>query len=163
MSLTSKKFEVRQLSQAAVFLTLLATSCIANAGEVYKTVDSQGRVTYSDQPSPNATRIKIDPVHKDASSERDRISKQMQSYAQADAQRSEAATTQQHTQAEKEAAEQRRQQACKQARDRYLTFKEARRPYRRDDQGNRVYYSSAEIDAERAAAEKDMNRICAAQ
>ncbi len=39
-------------------------------------------------------------------------------------------------------------------------FSESGRLYRRDEQGNRVYYTSAEIDAERSAAQKRMKELC---
>lgn len=149
-----------QVIGVVLVLTPYATSM---AGEIYKTVDAQGHIVYSDQPSLNAKRVTLPPVPKSASAERERIAKEMQSYAQADAQRADAAQSDRTTQADRKAVEERRKQACTQARNRYWTFAEARRPYRRDEQGNRVYYSSAEIDAERLAAEKDMNRLCAVQ
>lgn len=160
------------LAHSALFRILFVMSGLAialtapyaaNAGEIYKTVDARGHITYSDQPSADAKQVRLAPVPKSSSAERERIAKQMQSLTEAEVQRAERASAEKNAQVEKEADEQRRQKLCKQARDRYFTFKEARRPYRRDDQGNRVYYSSADIDAERAATEKDVNRLCAAQ
>lgn len=157
---------VRRFSTSAL-LTILALSAVAllmpgvaAAGEIYKTVDAKGRVSYSDQPSPNAQRVVVPRTSAATEAERERISKQMESYAQADAARAQKTETEQKETAAKKAAEEQRKELCKRARDRYLNFKEARRPYRRDDEGNRVYYSSTEIDAERAAAQKEMDKQC---
>lgn len=100
------------------------------------------------------------PTPKNAAEGRERIAKQMAAFAQADAERAKKAEADNRYKIEKMAAEARRKESCKRARDRYLNVSEARRPYRRDDEGNRVYYSSAEIDAARAAAQQEMNLRC---
>lgn len=151
------------MRRCALVMFVIATSvlgAIGFAGDIYKSVDSKGRVTYSDQPSPSAQRVVLPPTPKSSADERDRISRQMEAFSQADAQRASRAEAEQKEKALKKAMEDRRKEMCKRTRDRYLNFSEARRPYRRDEQGNRVYYSSAEIDAEIAAAKAEMDRQC---
>lgn len=151
-----------RLVAKTLILSALLMSGGAGAGEIYKSVDANGRVTYSDQPSPSAKRVVLPRASASTEAERERISRQMESYAQADAARAQKMEAEQKEKAAKKAAEEQRKEACKRARDRYLNFSEARRPYRRDDEGNRVYYSSAQIDAERAAAQKEMDKQCSA-
>lgn len=131
-----------------------------SAGEIYKSVDSRGQVTYSDKPSPAAERIYVrtEPILSDA--DRARMAAEQEARARAEEDRTRSADAAKQEQALRARAEQTRREQCRQARDRYLMFSESRRLYRRDEQGNRVYYTSAEIDAERTAAQKRMKELC---
>lgn len=142
------------------FVFLCAAAMVpAVADEIYKSTDAQGRPVYSDRPlSPSAERVVIQ------SSPSPRAAQDGAAQVQATIERLEEQRKQEQAkQTEKRAAQEaqeRRAENCRRARDRYLMFAEANRLYRRDEQGNRVYYTGAEIDAERAAAEKAMKGFC---
>jgi Domain of unknown function (DUF4124) len=140
---------------------LLSLLCLAPPGafgdEVYKTVDASGRVVYSDRPSsPKSEKMTV-PVQQADPNEAARLAKQRALEAADYAQRSR-----------QEADEQGRQEAqsrldaarCTSARTRYFTFKDVRRIFRLDAEGNRVFYSDEEADAMRAAAKQAMEQAC---
>ena len=125
--------------------------------EVYKTLDASGNVVYSDRPSSPKTEKMTVPVQPADPNEAARLAKQ-RALEDADyAQRSR-----------NEADEQGRQQAqsrldaarCTSARNQYFTFREVRRIFRMDADGNRVFYSDEEADAMRVAAKQAMEQAC---
>jgi hypothetical protein len=144
-------------SSALLFIVLIAP---AAADDVYRTVDPQGHVTYSDKPlSPESKRVSVDVIAgnpEDAA----RLAK-----AQAVA---NVETAQQERQAQQEAIDQQKQasqeaarkRSCDMARSRYAVFAAGGRIFKIDDQGNRVYYSDAEIDAQRINTKAAMDRAC---
>ncbi|MBL8269765.1 DUF4124 domain-containing protein [Steroidobacter sp.] len=146
-----------------IALGLLSSPGSGLAGEIYKSVDARGRVTYSDRPSPQAERIVIptDPTLSDA--DRARLAEDQQAQARLQTGRAQRADMAKQEQARRAEAEQTRGIQCRQARDRYLMFAESGRLYRRDEQGNRVYYTSAELDAERTKAQQRMKELCDAE
>lgn len=126
---------------------LLSAPWEGTAGEIYKSVDAKGQVTYSDKPSPHAERIylRTDPKLSDA--DRARMATEQEARTRAEEDRDRKADAAKREQAQRAQTEQTRREQCRQARNRYLMFTESGRLYRRDEQGNRVYYTSAEIDA----------------
>lgn len=159
-----RRFELpARATFAAIALGLLSSPLSGFAGEIYKSVDARGRVTYSDKPSPNAERIYIrsDPSLSDA--DRERLAEEQQAQARLEADRAKRADLAKQEQGRRAQAEQTRREQCRQARDRYLMFAESGRIYRRDEQGNRVYYTSAELDAERTKAQQRMKELCEAE
>jgi len=130
-----------------VALALLSSPRSGSAGEIYKSVDSKGQVIYSDKPSPAAERIHLrtDPRISDA--DRARMAAEQAAWARAQEDRARSADAAKQEQARRAQAEETRREQCRRARNRYLMFSESGRLYRRDEQGNRVYYTSAEIDA----------------
>ena len=159
-----RRFELpSRMTCAVIALGLLSSPWSGRAGEIYKSVDARGRVTYSDKPSPDAERIYIrsDPNLSDA--DRARLAEEQQAQARLEADRAKRANLAKQEQGRRAQAEQTRRAQCRQARDRYLMFAESGRLYRRDEQGNRVYYTSAELDAERTAAQQRMKELCEAE
>lgn len=156
----------RQRLDRSVWIALCAVAAsmgspsVGSSAEIYKSVDSKGQVTYSDRPSPDAERIylRTEPTISDA--DRARIAAEQEARARVEEERTRRADAANQEQARRTEAEQARREQCRRARDRYLMFSESGRLYRRDEQGNRVYYTSAEIDAERAAAQKKMKELC---
>jgi hypothetical protein len=133
------------------------------AGDVYKTVDADGHVTYSDHAlSTNSKKITVDVVEGDPR-EAARLSKAMAAENAEAAQRAKAAQQQAAAQLQQESQQQHQQAACRAARARYATFAAGGRLFHMDDQGNRVYYSDAEIDAQRDSARQAMDAACPAQ
>jgi hypothetical protein len=140
--------------------TLLGASSYAVAGDVYKTVDAQGQVTYSDHAlSPASKKVTLDVIEGNPQ-EAARLAKALA------AENADAA--QQAKDAQEQAAEQQRQQAqrqqqekkCAAAREQYATFAAGGRIWHMDEQGNRVYYSDEELDSLRSTAKAAVDAAC---
>jgi hypothetical protein len=131
-----------------------------NAQEVYRSVDAQGHVVYSDRgTSKNAPKTSLhveqgDPV------EAARLARQQQQLQAQDAQRGKQQAADDKLKA---AQDHKREEACKNARNAYYRVMDARRLAQpdRDADGNRVYYSDEEADAVREQAKKQMESACA--
>jgi hypothetical protein len=131
------------------------------ADEIYKSTDAQGRIVYSDRlPTGKAEVVRIESAPRDEAAALARAQRDLERYAALEQQRKREALAKA---AEKKAAEdaaKRKHQLCMTARNRYLSFMEHSRIYRRDEAGERVYYSAAEIDAERIQAKQRMDEEC---
>jgi Domain of unknown function (DUF4124) len=130
------------------------------ADDMYKTVDPQGHVVYSDHPLSSASQRMSVQVTAPNTQEAARITKE-QTMLNADA-------AQQAQQAKRDADEQTKEAAqdatqrrrCESARDRYAVFAAGGRIFKSDAQGNRVYYSDQEIEEQRVAAKAVMDSTC---
>ena len=144
----------------AMSVALLVLGCAAaplSAQEVYKSVDAQGHVVYSDRGvSKGAPKTA---VHVDEPNpvEAARLAHEQQ-LLEAD----DAARSRQQAAADKSKAAQdrKKQQACDKARNQYFQMKDAARLYGRDAAGNRIYLSDDEADAQREAARRTMVSSC---
>ena len=141
---------------AALLVLACATAPLA-AQEVYKSVDAQGHVVYSDRGvSKGAPKTA---VHVDEPNpvEAARLAHEQQ-LLEAD----DAARARQQAVADKNKAtlEHKKQQACDKARNQYFQMKDAARLYGRDAAGNRQYLSDDEADAQREAARRTMVSAC---
>jgi hypothetical protein len=140
--------------------TALLLGAGAEAGDVYKTVDAQGHVTYSDRPLSSTSQSVALQVTPPNPEEAARLARE-QALQTADA-------AQEAQQAQKNAAEQQKKiaeeaaqkQRCDSARNRYLLFAAGGRLLKTDEQGNRVYYSDDEIAAEVVASKAAMDSAC---
>jgi Domain of unknown function (DUF4124) len=154
-------FPVLTVACAAAVLALLTSVWhTANAQEIYRSVDAQGHVVYSDRGATrNAPKTSLHVEEGDAA-EAARLARQQQLLQAQNAQRSK-----QDAAADKarESAERSHDQACKNARNDYYRLMDARRVAepQRDADGNRVYYSDDEADALREKAKKAMDGACA--
>jgi len=129
----------------------------ALAQEVYRSVDAQGHVTYSDRgSSKNAPKSSIK-VNEPDPAEVQRLAKEQQLLSAADSQRSKEQAIEAKNKA---AADRNRQQSCERARNNYYRLKDSGRIYQRDADGNRVYYSDAESDSLRENARQAMISAC---
>lgn len=54
-----KSTTIRNLNQICLFFLMYLLSQIVLASEIYRVVDEQGRVSYSDQPTANSTQIEV--------------------------------------------------------------------------------------------------------
>ena len=135
---------------------------VAQQATVYKWTDEQGVPHYSDQPPVNAesealpiryrrtdkaavqARIKTDETRQGAEDLRE---------DQEDAEEETAAT-----QREKDLAE--RAATCKQARERVTNYNQAQKLYKPGPNGDRIYLTDEELDAERADAQRVMEEWC---
>lgn len=146
--------------QIVAVLALMAVSFGASA-DVYKWVDTQGRVHYSDRPDVQyAERVAVASrrTNPEAVAERDASESEQraQSNAQAAQQRREQTTAQE---VNKDLAKTRETQ-CKDAKEQYRVSIESQKLYRLGKDGERQYLTSAEIDEARMNARRAMDEIC---
>lgn len=147
-------------TRGVMTLALLALACAATplaAQEVYKSVDPQGHVVYSDRgavkgaPKTSLHVDEPDPAEVARLAHEDELLK-------ADDQ---ARTHQQAIEDKNKAQQQRKhQQACEQARNHYYYLKDSGRVYQRDADGNRTYLSDEAADAAREQARRAMVTAC---
>ena len=146
--------------KGALFLTLLllmCPRCPSQAGEVYKSVDAQGHVVYSDRPYTAAAQKSV--VRVDQPDPRD-VARNAKEQAILNAEETEQKKQQAIEDAKKALEEHNRQVQCDNARDHYYSLRDARRIYDRDADGNRVYYSDTDGDAKREEARQAMVAAC---
>jgi hypothetical protein len=128
----------------------------AQADQVYKSVDAQGHVTYSDRPNAAGAQKTDITVQQADPKEAARLAKEHQVLNAEDDQRKK-----QDLAADKVKAQQDkdRQARCQAAKDHYNSIKEGRL-YKRDADGNRQFMSDPEADAQRETARQVMNTAC---
>jgi len=127
------------------------------AQEVYKSVDAQGHVVYSDRGSSKSAPKTTLHVDEPDPAEAARLAKEQEMLKAEDAQR----TKQQASEEKRKATqEHNRQAACESARNKYFHLRDSGRIYTRDADGNRVYYSDEQADAMREQARQAMTAAC---
>jgi multidrug efflux pump subunit AcrA (membrane-fusion protein) len=127
------------------------------AQEVYKSVDADGHVIYTDRgASKNAPKTAVH-VKEGDPAEAARIAKEQQLLQAEDAQR---AKQQAVDDKNKASADQKKRAACQNARNYYYRLRDSGRIYQRDPDGNRVYYSDSEADTLREQAKRAMTSAC---
>ncbi len=145
------------LCSAPVALLLLAGAAPSGAQEIYKSVDANGNVVYSDRAA--SKNAQTTPVHVTEANAQEaaRLAREQQLLNAADRQRQKQEATEERA---KETAERNRQHACETARNKYYQYKDAGRLYKRDADGNRVWLSDDDADAMREQARKAMLSAC---
>ncbi|PPE74857.1 hypothetical protein C3942_04055 [Solimonas fluminis] len=134
---------------ALLLSLLLALPGLAGA-EIYRSVDSQGRVTYSQTPPAGRAADKVTPRVSPANpAEADALQRQLEAL---DKERGEAAKKE----AEGEAKAAERVKACAEARARLVLLAQSppNRLMSRDDQGNMVRWTPQKHDEQRRQAEE---------
>lgn len=113
------------------------------AAEIYRWTDAQGQVHFDQRPAAGAEQIVVKPqvVERDAAT-REREARTEKFY-EARRQEQERASTQAAERQDK------REQECRELRNRLAQLADGGRYYSTDAQGQRVYYSDTQIDAAR--------------
>jgi hypothetical protein len=137
--------------------TLLAFATVSYADQVYKYVDAQGHVTYSDRPNTAGARKTEVTVQQADPHEAARLAKENQLLKVEDDQRKKQQANADNTKAQQDKDKATR---CQNARTSYNAIKDVGRLYARDADGNKVYYNDAEADARREAARQVMSTAC---
>lgn len=141
-------------------LRVLAIACVAAHGgetRVYRTVDAQGNLVYTDRGSEaNASQTSVR-FHEPSPEEVARLEKERQA---AETRQMQETVNSSLRRAQELKSQQEKQAACERARTQYYSMKDAGRLYQRDAQGNRVYLSDADADAKREQARKIMEAAC---
>jgi uncharacterized membrane protein YqiK len=140
--------------------TLIVLPCpraLLHAQEVYKSVDAQGHVVYSDR-GITKTAAKT-PVHVDEPdpAEVARLAREQELLKAEEIQRKKEQTLEAKNKA---ISDHNKQAACQSARNNYFRLRDTPRLYQRDAEGNRVYYSDADADTLRAQAKRSMTAAC---
>lgn len=139
---------MRALWLCAWFFPLLATA------DIYRWTDAQGKVHFSETPPPGAQRVEVKPqvVERDAAT-REREERTRRFY---DARRDEQASAQQ-----KAAEQQGKLDAqCDRMRHDLSSLSHGGRYYTQGSDGERTYYSDAQIDAARRTLEARLAEGC---
>ena len=146
--------------RGAILAALVALACPGRtviAQEVFKSVDAQGHVVYSDRgATKNAEKT---PMHVDQPdpAEVARLAKEQEMLKAEDQAR---AKQQSVDDKNKAAQEHRKQVACTNARNYYFRLIDTGRIYHQTDNGDRVFYSDEDADALRQKAKQAMNEAC---
>jgi hypothetical protein len=128
--------------------------------QVYKTVDAQGNIVYTDRaPTVNAKRTNVQ-VHEPSAADLERVEQQKKLSQAADDQRLQEAIANKASHAQKQKEQSDKQARCERARNNFYTLRDAARIYERDAQGNRVYMPDDQAEAKRAQARKAMDAAC---
>ncbi len=157
-------FRLRQALLQFVGMSLCGCLCIsaANAGDstLYRWVDDNGAVHYTDKPRGQAQAIDIRSRRTDNAAVLQRnTAAAEQAVAVAEQDRANAEQAEQ-TATDAQAEQKRKAANCARARTALAQLRTARRPYRIDEQGEHQYLSSEQIDQERVDAEAAVAEFC---
>jgi hypothetical protein len=149
------------LTQSAI-AALLLCSGLARGGDtqVYRTVDAQGNVVYTDRASSaNAAKTTVR-FHEPSTEDLAHLEEQRKAARSAENERLRQTAISNVARAQKERAEKDRQTRCDNARQYYERLQDAGRIYQLDAQGNRVYLADTEAEARRTEARTAMEAAC---
>ncbi len=145
----------------ALLALALAAATPLYAAEIYRWTDAEGNVHYGDRPTgdPSEERMHITYKRTDGSSI------QARSQSRADSHQSirdglEERAEERKTKEEQRAEAAERQKKCVEYRGRLETMVTARRLYREDENGERVYLDDKQIDEARQRAEELVAEYC---
>jgi hypothetical protein len=138
-------------------LGVLASQQPLPADEVYKSVDAQGHVVYSDRATSAKAEKSVVHVIQGDPAEAARATKETDILKAEESARKRAEAQQSRSKAEQDRT---KQVLCQTARSRYYSIKDANVLYRVDPQGNRVFYTDAEGDARKEQARQAMLAAC---
>ena len=135
-----------------LYTAALAVLAAAAHADVYKVVDAQGHVEYTDRWVPGAERIKSDHLHGRDAPDEDAQPKKPDA-APSKAEQTAAQAVQQDVTATRE-------KQCKDAKERYEKMIEARRIYQTEKDGQQTFLSDSDADQQRVQARLDMEQVC---
>ena len=153
---TTPEFARHRAALVALVL-LLCAACPLGAAEVYKSVDADGHVVYSDRADTAAAQKSVVRSEPSNPTEVARIAKEQEIQKAEELQRSRQKLIDDTQKAQQDRV---KQVQCDSARNHYYSLKEARRIFDRDAAGNRHYYSDAEADTKREEALQAMTAAC---
>lgn len=135
-------------------------SASAVAGEIYKWVDEEGNVHYEDRPTvDDVERVAVISNDTNSSSVQASINaRRAHESARADARSKKEEEQQKAAEIERLAAE--REQKCTESRSRMERYLQARRLFKEDESGERVYLDDAEVMEARSQAQDDIQAYC---
>jgi len=168
MGIGMKKLRVKLTASLLLVLAgSLGLTGIVDAQTVYRSVDDKGNVSYTDRP-PLLQEKDSQPV--DVMELQIQLTNPVVIAANRDAAAKEAKANKVAAEIRsehegKEAEEKAREEAsrvanCAKAKSRLKSYRENSRIYREQENGDREYLSSEELDAERASAARSVDELC---
>ena len=142
----------------ATALIVLLLPVAALAADIYRSVDAQGHVQYSDTPSPGAQLIRVS-ARNAAEFAASASANASASKPNDDAAQAQLAKDKAQQAVQKDVAETRAEQ-CKKATETYQRYIQSRRIFKPTDNGDREYLSDADADQLRLNARLDMEAAC---
>jgi hypothetical protein len=142
---------------AGALLAVVYPNCALHAQQVYRSVDADGHVVYSDRGESKTAATTSLHVEEGNPAEAARLAKEQELLKAEDAQRSKQQALEEKT---KETADHKQQQACQSSRNKYYQLRDSGRIYQRAADGTRSYYSDEDADAMREQARKAMVAAC---
>lgn len=147
------------LLSCAVLALTVSTGAMGN--EIYKWIDADGNVHYEDRPSGAASEERLDISYNrtNNSAVQERIQARLEARKAREEADSMAAASEKEA-ADNAAAEEARRKQCESARARLESYRQARRLYRTDESGERVYLDEVQQAEARQKAEEQIAELC---
>jgi hypothetical protein len=140
-------------------LTLVATAAVH--ADVYKYVDPQGRVQYTDKPHTlPAERLNVRSQKTDTVATQSRADAERKRQEDAGKARTESGSQKSDQRAATELSAKDKAERCTKARARYDSYMNSQRLFESQPNGERRYLSDAELDAARSSAKVSMDELC---
>lgn len=132
----------------------LALLSFAAAADIYRWTDAQGKVHFSETPPAGAQRVEVKPqvMERDAAT-REHEARLSKFFSARDAEQAEAQKRAEHQQAEQATQ-------CAHLRANLATLQHGGRYYSVGADGERTYYSDAQLDAARRDLDARMTQAC---
>jgi len=138
----------------------VAFSAAAVAGEIYKWTDENGNVHYEDRPTgEDVERVAVASTNTNNASVRASVdARRARQTAREDAREDREEEERQAAELAQITAE--REQKCQDSRTRMENYLQARRLYREDENGERVYLDDSDVMKARNQAQEDIQAYC---
>ena len=142
-------------------LTTAALAAGTAAADVYKYKDEKGNIHYTDKPPElPAERLNVKSQRTDVVAVQERSQAEQQQAAEASQQRDQARNQAADQKAAAELSAKDKAERCAKARERYDKYMNSQTLYQQDENGERRYLSSEELDSARASAKTSMEVLC---
>lgn len=148
--------------RSVTFFAALTLSAVASAA-VYKWVDAQGNIHYSDRPPSETTQAQVVNIasrptnHDRVAARTSSDQKQRETVATADGKQKAEQQTQQSVNSDVARS---RAKQCEEAKARYQTAIDSHKLYKLGKNGEREYLSDAELSQARLDARRNMDESC---
>jgi len=141
-------------------LALAGAAAPLAAQEVYKSVDAQGHVVYSDRGATKSAPKTTLHVAEPDPAEAERLAHEQELLKADEQARARQQAIDEKSAAQKAQQQHKQQQACEQARNHYYYLRDSTRIYQRNADGDRVFLSDEDADATRERARRAMVTAC---
>jgi len=144
-----------------LLLAVLTMAAVPTVADVYRYVDANGEVQYTDRPQTlPAERLNIESRRTDVVALNERRQAEQEQAAKDEESRQAALANAADQRAAKQLTAKEKAEQCIQARERYGKYATSHRLYEDLGNGERRYLSDAEIDAARDGAKRAMEELC---
>ncbi len=142
--------------------TVLSHPAAAQEASVYRWVDAQGIVHYSDQPAADSSAEELPIRYRktDRGALQARLKAKSELAAAGEIREGQEADADAAAEADRQKVLAERETNCKAARDRVAKYTNALRLYKPGPNGERVYLTNEELDVERADANRAVEQWC---